>query len=220
MATKGNGTTSAPTVSNAATAIATVIGHQRWPRAKRWGEGVERGTSARLGTLDSTVFTLVVCLVVVAFSGAAVLHIVLSDSPQRATLRGPPRREPPFEDAPRSSEAPDLGSDEIEPVRHEVPTAHERSPSPHPAPSLSVANEPPEAEPPPKAPPLDRPPPIDLPPGVRSVGWLATDEVPETSRLRSAALLVALLTTVGGLLAIAVVVVLALSAVALRGALR
>ncbi len=40
-------------------------------------------------------FTLVVCLVVVAFSGAAVVHIVLSDAPQRATLRTPPRRDRP-----------------------------------------------------------------------------------------------------------------------------
>ena len=37
--------------------------------------------------------TLVVCLVVVSLSGAAVVHIVLSDAPQRATLGTPPRRD-------------------------------------------------------------------------------------------------------------------------------
>ncbi|MDP9420815.1 MAG: hypothetical protein M3P53_11845 [Actinomycetota bacterium] len=165
-------------------------------------------------------FTLVVCLVVVVFSGAAVLHIVLSDAPQRATLRAPPRREPRVEPAPRSAEGPELPPDGIEPVRHEVPGVQERSPSLGPAPLPGVAAGPATAEPAPEPPSPDPSPPIRSPPGVSSSGWGAANEVPEASRVRSAALLVALLTTVGGLLALAVVVVLALSAVALRAALR
>lgn len=72
--------------------------------------GAHPGASDRTGTLVATVFTLVVCLVVVGLSGAAVLYIVLSDAPQRATLREPTRRDGP-------PPVPEASVGDVQPVR-------------------------------------------------------------------------------------------------------
>lgn len=60
----------------------------------------------------ATVFTLVVYLVVVALSGAAILHIVLADAPQRATPRAPLDRAGPSGGPPPSPEPALAGSAE------------------------------------------------------------------------------------------------------------
>ncbi|MBW3580881.1 MAG: hypothetical protein KY447_04350 [Actinobacteria bacterium] len=158
-------------------------------------------------------FTLVVCLVVVAFSGAAVVHIVLSDALQRATLRTPPRRDRPT--GPRIPSA-----EEAEPLEGHLDGAHseprageQRSPSaggsevltfeaaePGPAPPLGVA----EASPQPSDERRDR--------------SLGHQLCPDAGGVRSVALL-GFLTAVTGLLAAAVAVVVALVAVALRATL-
>lgn len=65
----------------------------RLPRHGGRGDGpsVGSGLPAGAGTLVSTVLTLVVCLTLVALSGAAVLRMTLDDGFQRAT-RSPQQR--------------------------------------------------------------------------------------------------------------------------------
>lgn len=176
-----------------------------------------RDLSDLTGTLISTVFTLVVCLVVVGLSGAAVLHIVLSDAPQRATLRSPPRRDRPAghalplaevqESSGRASEAPAI--DSAQAVPEDAPGGGDvvdRGGDPAPA----VV---PPAAMPPAVPTAGRS--VEKP-LVISSGY---HELPGT-RLRSATLLVVLLATLGVVLAALVVLAVVLAAVALRGALR
>ena len=150
------------------------------------GSPVDAGAG---GTLVVTVFTLVICLVVVALSGAAVLHITLVDPTKRATRRYHRPRDPGIPAPRRASPtvAPEVGpaSDSHADVRpdHEV-------------------RQPPEADDPPR--------PDD---GAVVHGTI------DANRARSAGLLLLLLTTIGGVLAVAVAVAAVAAAAALRAAL-
>ncbi|CAN5127575.1 hypothetical protein BH24ACT1_BH24ACT1_12950 [soil metagenome] len=129
-------------------------------------------------------FTLVICLVVVALSGAVVLHISLVDPTKRATPKHRQSREPGV--------ATDSG-----PIRTIAPEVR-------PVPEPAVEPEP-EREPEPE-------PEVDVPGTPSPVGI-------EPHRARSAGLLVLLLTTIGGVLAVAVALAAVAAAVALRAAL-
>ena len=134
-------------------------------------------------------FTLVICLVVVALSGAAVLHITLVDPTKRATPRYPRPRDP---GVPRPGPA-------TRTVAPEVP--------PQPESSVDVRRDlevhhPPEVE--------------DLP---EPDGVAVLHGVIDANRARSAGLLLLLLTSIGGVLAVALAVAAVAAAVALRAAL-
>lgn len=159
---------------------------QRGARRRPPGSPVEAGAA---GTLVVTVFTLVICLVVVALSGAAVLHITLVDPTKRAT---------PKYHRPRDSDIPT--------PRRVLPTA---APELQPG-SESSADVRPDPE-------VRRPPEVDDPAGPD--GGAVVHGAVDANRARSAALLVMLLTSIGGVLAVAVAVAAVAAAVALRAAL-
>ena len=159
---------------------------QRGGRRPRPGPPVE---AAAAGTLLVTVFTLVICLVVVALSGAAVLHITLVDPTKRATPRYDQPRDPRVPTPPPATgtTVPEVrpGSESSADVRQEPEVRH-----------------PPEVEDPPEP-----------------VGGAVVHGAPEAHRARSAGLLVLLLTSIGGVLAVAVAVAAVAAAAALRAAL-
>ena len=155
------------------------------------------------GTLVVSVFTLVICLVVVALSGAAVLHVTLADQTKRATSRPPRSRGPAASPDPVPEVA---GGDADEP---------EPEPDAEVAPAIEVPPEPTRAPAgPPTAATTTTP---SSPPAWR--GPAPASIVVETHRARSAGLLVVLLTTLGGVLALVVAVVAVVAVVGLRAAL-
>ena len=172
-----------------------------------------------------TVFTLVICLVVVALSGAAVLHITLVDPTKRATPKYHRPRDPRIPTPPRPlpTVAPEVrpGSESSADVRPE-PEVH---PEPDVRPETEVHPEPdvrpePDLSPTPEVrrdPEVRRPPEVIDPAGPE--GGAVVHGAVDVNRARSAGLLVLLLTSIGGVLAVAVAVGAVAAAVALRAAL-
>lgn len=158
-----------------------------------------------------SVFTLVICLAVVALSGVAVLRITLVDQSKPATTRSRVPR------APAESESEPTG--EIGPAGESESTGE---PSPLQG-QLGSTTEPrgdPKAEPKRREPPphpdvADRPP----TPGRPRPPAKPETVVIEAHRARSVGLLVALLATLGGVLALLVAVLALVAAAALRAAL-
>ena len=159
---------------------------QRGARRRRRPSPVGAGAA---GTLVVTVFTLVICLVVVALSVAAVLHITLVDPTKRATPEHPRPRDPGVP-APRPA---------MRTVAPEVP----------PAPKSQVD--------------VRQDPEVDQPPEVKDVpapdGVAVVHAAIDANRARSAGLLLLLLTSIGGVLAVALAAAAVAAAVALRAAL-
>ncbi|MGI9118569.1 MAG: hypothetical protein ACR2G7_00270 [Acidimicrobiales bacterium] len=177
-------------------------------------------------------FTVMVCLVVVALSGAAVLRITLGDDPQRATT--PPR--PGVEDLAERPEDPSLTPSQAGP---EVDGA--AGPRPGGGDARASGSDGPGSETPPAVlveappvPPATRRPsdpavstaPVPVPgPAQAGAGrpdrddGVAAGRVGPGSRLRSGVLLVVLLATLGAVLAMLVAVTLVLLVLALQAAL-
>jgi hypothetical protein len=143
------------------------------------------------------VFTLVICLVVVALSGAVVLHITLADQTKRATAK--PRRPPDPSDrtVPAGAHGP------------EPRAAPATLPEVHPEVAATTIPEIPQE---PEVQRSAAPAPPGRAPSTPSV-------VIDVHRARSAGLLVLLLTVLGGVLALAVAAAAVAAAVALRSAL-
>jgi hypothetical protein len=139
------------------------------------------------------VFTVVVCLMVVALSGAAVLRITLSSDTQGATAQAEPGI--------KTSDATG------------VPAP---APLPDPAPAAPVVA---DVEPVVAEPVVAEPVDDDDLLSASAEGQLAPTATVQPHRIRSAGLLVVLLTALGVGLALVVAVVLVLSMLALRAAL-
>lgn len=172
-----------------------------------------------------SVFTLVICLVVVALSGAAVLRITLVDQTKRATVRA---RQPHDSRPPRSSVSPGGSSPEAAPVTPtEVQAELVPAPVPEPAPEPAREDEgerATEAVPTPQTGvriepevrPSPEPEPAPAPAGRRlPVPAMVID----VHRGRSAGLLLLLLTVLGGVIALVVAAGAVVAVVALRAAL-
>lgn len=141
--------------------------------------------------------TLIVFLAVIALSAAVVVRIVLGEEPKPAT---PPRQSPRRSPSRHPEEAPAAAPSDVEPASapsDPVPAAPRRpaEPAPAPAPAPAPGSARPVAD--------DRPP-------------LRQAPAPARHPVRSAVVLVVLLTTVGALLALAVAVALGLLVTGVR----
>lgn len=158
-----------------------------------------------------SVFTLVICLAVVALSGVAVLRITLVDQSKPATTRSRVPRAPAESESEPTGEIGPAGESEPtgepSPLQEQLGSTTEPTAEPRVEPSRPESPRRPDA--------TDRPP---APAKPRPAADPATVVI-EAHRARSVGLLVALLSTLGGVLALVVAVLALVATAALRAAL-